>query len=209
MLSFSISLNAISEHGTCTAVFVAVAAIITFCLNSIRTLSRISWFALVGLFSILGASKFEENIFTVFSLISTAVIILIVAVGVQDRPANAPQEGPWEPDYKLFKNPSFLEAASAISAMIFAYSGTSAFFAIVAEMRDPRYYTRSLVICQSTVTATFLSIGIVVYYFCGSYTTSPALGSAGYLMKKVAYGVSIPGVLVSTILVSHVSLLFF
>lgn len=63
MLSFSISMNAISEHGTCTAVFVAVAAIITFSFNSIRTLGRISWFALVGLFSILGASKLEPPFF--------------------------------------------------------------------------------------------------------------------------------------------------
>lgn len=80
---------------------------------------------------------------------------------------------------------------------------------MVAEMRDPRHYPRALVLCQSTVTVTFTTIGIVVYYFCGSYTTSPALGSAGHLMKKVAYGASIPGVLVSAILVSHVSLLFF
>ena len=57
MLSLSIALNAISSHGACTAVFVAVAAITTFCLASIRTLGRMSWVAWGGLFSILGASK--------------------------------------------------------------------------------------------------------------------------------------------------------
>ena len=90
--------------------------------------------------------------------------------------------------------------------MIFAYAGTSAFFAIVAEMREPRHYARSLTICQSIVTATFLTIGVVVYCYCGSYVASPALGSAGALLKMVTYGLAIPGLLASTIILSHVSL---
>lgn len=53
MLGISIGLNAISVHGTCTAVFVAVAAISGFLLASIRTLGRISWLAWVGLAFIL------------------------------------------------------------------------------------------------------------------------------------------------------------
>jgi hypothetical protein len=32
-------------------------------------------------------------------------------------------------------------------------------------MRDPKKYTRSLIVCQSTVTITYIVIGIVVYYF--------------------------------------------
>jgi amino acid permease len=159
----SIALNAISTHGTCTEVFVAVAAIVTFCLTSIRTLARISWIAWVGLFSILGASKYDEFAYNSLADI-LSVLTLTVAVGVQDRPASAPQQGPWKSDYQLFKKPSFLEAATAVSTMVFAYSGTTAFFAIVAEMREPRHYARSLTICQSIVTGTHLSIGVVVYY---------------------------------------------
>ena len=57
MLGISISLNAISTHGTCTAVFVMVAAIIGFVLGSIQTLHEVSWLAWVGAISILTASK--------------------------------------------------------------------------------------------------------------------------------------------------------
>lgn len=57
MLGISISLNAVSFHGTCTAVFVAVAAIIGFALGSIQTLHEVSWLAWVGATSILTASK--------------------------------------------------------------------------------------------------------------------------------------------------------
>jgi amino acid permease len=57
MLGISTALNALSSHGTCTAVFVAVAAIAGFGLGSIQTLGKISWLAWVGVISILSASK--------------------------------------------------------------------------------------------------------------------------------------------------------
>lgn len=92
-----------------------------------------------------------------------------------------------------------------MSSIVFAYAGTPAFFSIVSEMREPRHYTRSLVICQSVVTATYIAIGCVVYYFCGSYVASPALGSAGPTVKKISYGFALPGLLMTTLLVIHVS----
>lgn len=69
-----------------------------------------------------------------------------------------------------------------------------------------------MLICQSIVTGTYISIGVVVYYYCGSYVASPALGSAGSTMKKVCYGFALPGLIVTAMIVTHVScqsLLFF
>lgn len=57
LLGVSIGLNAVSSHGTCTAVFVAVSAIIGFLVSSIRTLSKLSWLAWVGMISIVVAGK--------------------------------------------------------------------------------------------------------------------------------------------------------
>ncbi|PNH69956.1 hypothetical protein VD0002_g587 [Verticillium dahliae] len=178
MLGISIGLNAVSTHGTCTAVFVAVAAIVGFLFGSIQTLGRISWLAWI-------------------------VLTVTVAVGIQDRPASAPQTGEWSSDFKIINHPSFTEAITAVSAIVFAFAGTPAFFAIASEMRDPKLYTRSLIICQSGVTAIYIAIGCVVYYFCGSFVASPALGSAGTTMKKVCYGLALPGLMVTTILVIH------
>jgi amino acid permease len=140
-------------------------------------------------------------------LISLVVLSVTVAVGVQDRPAAAPQEGLWASDYKITNNPSFADAISGISSLIFAFSGTPAFFSIISEMRDPLHYTRSMLVCQSVVTITYTTIGIVVYYYCGSYVASPALGSAGMLMKKVCYGFALPGLVVTTTLCIHVRVL--
>lgn len=57
MLGISIGLNSVSEHGACTAIFVAVAAILGFCLASIQTLGKISILTWIGLICILIASK--------------------------------------------------------------------------------------------------------------------------------------------------------
>ncbi|GKT87429.1 amino acid transporter [Colletotrichum tofieldiae] len=167
MLGASIALNSISLHGACTAVFVAVAALIGFGFGSIQTLGKITWFAWIGLICILSS------------------------------------RGHWVSDYKVIGNPSFTQASSALSTLVFAFAGTPAFFSIVSEMRDPRHYTRALIICQSGVTATYIAIGCVVYYFCGSYVASPALGSAGATMKRVCYGLAFPGLIVTTTLVIH------
>ncbi|TDZ28710.1 N amino acid transport system protein [Colletotrichum spinosum] len=186
MLGASIALNSVSTHGACTAVFVAVAAILGFSFGSIQTLGKITWFAWIGLVAIL-----------------SSILTLTIAVGVQERPADAPQGGVWKSDYTVVGTPSFTEAASALSTLVFAFAGTPAFFSIVSEMRDPRHYTRALCICQGVVTGTYIAIGVIVYYFCGSYVASPALGSAGTLMKKVCYGLALPGLIVTTTLVTH------
>lgn len=55
MLSTSIGLNAVSAHGACTAVFVVVAAVMSFALASIRTLGKMTWVAWGGLVSIFVA----------------------------------------------------------------------------------------------------------------------------------------------------------
>jgi hypothetical protein len=55
MLGISIALNSLSDHATCTAAYVAAAAVIGFALASIQTLGQISWLAWVGLFGILSA----------------------------------------------------------------------------------------------------------------------------------------------------------
>ncbi|KAI9045551.1 uncharacterized protein KD926_007967 [Aspergillus affinis] len=181
MLSTSIGLNAISSHGTCTTVFVAIAALTGFIFSSVRTLGKISWIAWFGLSSV-------------------TVITVTIAVGIQDRPAAAPatSPSPWHSDYKTTSKPPFYKTVSAVSSLVFAYIDTGTFLPIAAEMREPRHYTRSLLICQGVITATYLAIGIVVYYYCGSYVASPALGSAGSLMKKVCYGLGLPGLIVST-----------
>ncbi|KAF5847286.1 hypothetical protein GGP41_000043 [Bipolaris sorokiniana] len=192
MLGISIGLNSLSDHGTCTAVFVAVACFVGFALASIKTLGKLSWIAWVGLAGIM-----------------SAIITLTVAVSLQDRPSAAPQFGPWQSDFELFKSPTFAEAAAALSSIVFAFCGIPAYFNIVSEMKDHKDYFKALSLCQFVMTSIYIAIGVVVYYYCGSYVASPALGSAGVLMKKVCYGLALPGLLASVVLVTHLVAKYF
>ncbi|KAF7195545.1 N amino acid transport system protein [Pseudocercospora fuligena] len=186
LVSVSTCLNALSEHGACTAAFIAVAAIVAFCLASVPKIAQIGWFAPVAMMFIV------SSLFTVS-----------IAVSLQ-RPAAAPQTGPWSSDYKLFASPSFPQAMAAVSTIIFSFTGTPYFFTIFAEMRVKKDYFKSMYLCQSVVFSIYAITGIMVYYFCGSYVTSPALGSAGRLIKKVAYGLGLPGLVITSMIVCHV-----
>lgn len=59
LLSISIAFNAVTAHGTCTVVFVAVAAIGTAIFASIQTMHKISWVGWSGLVFLMTASTFE------------------------------------------------------------------------------------------------------------------------------------------------------
>lgn len=53
------------------------------------------------------------------------MIIVTIAVGIQDRPDAAPvTSGPWKSDWKVVGNPSFAEGIAAVSNLLFAFSGT-------------------------------------------------------------------------------------
>ncbi|CAG8031412.1 unnamed protein product [Penicillium olsonii] len=188
ILGISIGLNAVSTHGACTAVFSLIAAALGFGFSSVRTLGRITWLAWIGLPCIL-----------------VAVMIVTIAVAIRDRPAAAPMTaGPWVSDVKIVGNPTFTEGITAVCNLVFAFSGTPGFFAIISEMRDPRQYTPAMLICQTGVTAIYSVVGCVVYYYCGSYVSSPALGSAGGTIKQIAYGFALPGLIVTTTIVTHI-----
>ena len=79
------------------------------------------------------------------------------------------------------------------------------FFSIVSEMRDPRQYASAMLVCQAGVTAVYAIVGCIIYYYCGTYVSSPALGSAGGTIKIISYAFAIPGLFVSMTIVTHVS----
>ncbi|KAL1405138.1 hypothetical protein Q8F55_008761 [Vanrija albida] len=184
----STALNAVSAHGACTAIFIAVAGVLAFLFGSIPTLGAITWIGWVGLASILAA------VFTV-----------TVAVGVQSRPSLAPSTGPFDKDVKLFGDTTFPQAMAAINQILFAYGSTPMFFGIASEMREPRKFTRAMVASIGFLTTVYLVVGVVVYEYCGQYVASPSLGSAGPLLKKICYGIAIPGLLASMTLFTHMA----
>ncbi|CAI0650967.1 unnamed protein product [Colletotrichum noveboracense] len=123
----------------------------------------------------------------------------------QSRPAAGPASGSIDIDVRAFPKTTFPEAMTAISNQLFAVGASATFFSISAEMKHPEKFTRALICGQAFIVATCVAIATIVYAKVGQYLASPALGSAGPLIKKVSYGIALPGLLVTAVLYSHIA----
>lgn len=151
-----IRLNAVSVHATCTVVWVVIVAVIAAAFGSIRTLDKISWLGWAGIVSIVGS-----------------VITLTVSVGVQDRPAAAPQTGPWVKEVIVAANPGFVDALNAVNTVVLSYGGVSAYVSVAGEMKHPREYAKAMFASHTFMTAVYLIISCVCYHYVGQYIASP------------------------------------
>ncbi|TNY23546.1 transmembrane amino acid transporter protein-domain-containing protein [Rhodotorula diobovata] len=187
LLTISTAFNALSLHAICTAAWVAIAAAIVWPFASLQTLHKLTFLGWIAVASIL-----------------VAIFTVVIAVGVSDRPAAAPPAPePYELGLVAFGNPSFADGMNAVSAIFFAFTGTSSFLPIASEMRNPRDYPKAVITGQSFVTIIYFVVAVTVYCTAGIWVASPALGTAGTLIKRIAYGISLPGLIFSAIMYTH------
>ncbi|GAA5896528.1 hypothetical protein JCM6882_005719 [Rhodosporidiobolus microsporus] len=185
-VGISTAFNAITMHGTCTVVFVLIAMLVALPFAMLPKLADIKWLSYIGLMSIV-----------------PAILLVTIAVGAGERPASAPQSGPLDLQIKMFNTPTFADAMSAVANIVFAFAGTPVFLPIASEMRRPADFWKSVILCQSFCTAFYLAVSITVYLYAGVYVASPALGTAGVLIKRVAYGLALPGLWFTAIIYVH------
>ena len=172
ILGVSIGLNALSEHAACTVWWSFIATILTIAAASVRKFQKIGWLSWAGFISIY-----------------VAVFIVVIGVTTRDRPAAAPQEGPYDLGWRAIGEPSFAEGMTASATIFISSAGTSAFLPVIAEMKEPKHYNRAVYTAMSVVQASYLTFALVVYRWCGQYVANPSLGSAGDTLKKVSYGI--------------------
>ena len=189
MLTTSVAFNALSDHAACTMVFVAIAAVASLIVGTgFRTLEKVAWISWAGVASIF-----------------VAIWITTIACLSQDRPAAGPRTGSINLEIRVFPDTTFPDAMSAVSNQLFSMGAPGTFFSVSAEMRHPEMFTRSLMCGQAFLVATYIISSSIVYGKVGRYLASPALGSAGALIKKVSYGIALPGLLVTAVLFSHIA----
>ncbi|TQN65817.1 N amino acid transport system protein [Colletotrichum shisoi] len=184
----SAAFNALSNHAICTNYFMMVATAAVFILASVRKFEKIAWLTWAGFLSVY-----------------IAVFIVVVAVTQVDRPAAAPQTGDFDLGYHVIGNPNFVTGITSVATIFCSGAGTSAFLPVISEMRKPRDYNKAVYLCMGIVTASYLTFSLVVYRWCGQWVASPSLGSAGEVVKKVAYGIGLIGLMVSACLYIHVA----
>ncbi|KAJ5623029.1 hypothetical protein N7490_011634 [Penicillium lividum] len=180
ILTFSVMMNTITDHGTCTMVFTTVGFLICMVCSLPRTMKNMTYISCLSFVSIL-----------------TAVLITMIGVGVQDHGYTTLQA---TVDTNLYK------AFTAVTNIVFAYCAHVAFFGLLAEMRDPRDFPKALYMLQTFEIIFYTVAAVVIYYYAGQDVTSPALGSAGPVLKKVAYGIAIPTIVGAGVVNGHIGL---
>lgn len=167
LLTFTVAFNTITEHGTCTVVFGIVGMIISFICTLPRTLEKMSWLSIVSFVSIL-----------------SAVLITMIALGIEQPGAGL----------VAVANTNLYHGFTAVTNIVFAFCSHGAFFGLMAELRNPRDFTKSLCLLQGIDISLYLITAVVIYRYAGDGVTSPALGSASPLISKIAYGIALPTV---------------
>ncbi|KAH8889051.1 hypothetical protein GQ53DRAFT_723842 [Thozetella sp. PMI_491] len=181
----------LAEGRVCTVVWTMVAAICTALVASIRTLGKLAILTWIG-----------------FASIFTAVFIVVVGVTQVDRPAAAPQTGPYNLEVVSVGSPGFVAGLTAVINLFAGYGSTPTFMPVIAEMKKPGQFPKALFTSQGALAACYVSFGLVVYFYCGQYVASPSLASAGGLLEKVSYGISIPGFIMTSTLWVHLAAKF-
>ena len=90
--------------------------------------------------------------------------------------------------------PKFYNAFLSVTNIIFAYAGHANFFSFISEMRVPEEYPKALYLLQFADITMYAVSAVVIYRYGGPDVSSPALGSTGPTVRKVAYGIAIPTV---------------
>lgn len=132
-----------------------------------------------------------------FTCVMAAVLAVIIGASRLERPAAAPQEGPYDFGFNAISYPTFAAGIGAASAIFVSSSGCPGTIPVIAKMKRPQDFTKVTVITTCVCTALYLCLCMTMYSYTGKWVASPTLGSAGPLVKKMAYGFALPSLIVS------------
>ncbi|KAG9655627.1 amino acid transporter, partial [Aureobasidium melanogenum] len=181
ILTWTICLNTITNSATCTVVWAVVGLVLFFLFDLPRTLKNVSFMSIASFISIF-----------------SAVMISMIAIGIHKPRGNTP--------LAATTVLPFTDAFVSVSNIIFAYAGHSCFFGFLAEMKNPaKDWTKALIFLQTWDIGLYIIAATVIYVYAGPDVKSPALGSAGPIIKKVAWGIAIPTIIIAGVIYGHVA----
>lgn len=146
ILVFSVMMNAITNHGTCTVIFMAVGTIFSIVFTLPRTLKNISYYSIASFISIIAA-----------------VMITMIGVSIS-RPGSYTENGTAHQSVKLWPSSDidFYKAFLAMTNMVFSYAGHVAFFSFISELKDPKDFPKALAFLQVSDISMYIITAIVV-----------------------------------------------
>ncbi|ORY12242.1 transmembrane amino acid transporter protein-domain-containing protein, partial [Clohesyomyces aquaticus] len=172
ILSFAIALNAVTDYGACIIVFSVFGLAICFSLTLQRTLKAVSYY----------------SIFSCGSAI-VAVTDAMIAIGVA------------KPDMgrvvAVHNGLPPVKGVGPAMNICLAYAGHVAFFGFCAELKYPKDFPKALAFMQITAITFYMLVSAIIQYYAGPLVASPALGPASPIIRKVAFRIALPTIIVA------------
>ncbi|KAJ5138318.1 uncharacterized protein N7515_003166 [Penicillium bovifimosum] len=199
ILMFNILMNVLTDHGTCTLVFGVVGLIICFLGALPRTMDKVYWMSVICEWNQDCNDMLEERSTDqgqAFLSVFIATVLTMITVGVESK-------GP-VPN-QVTTEVSFREGFLAVTNIIFAYLAHVAYFGFMSETEDPRTFNKSLAMLQIVDTVLYLVSALLIYHYVGPEVQSPAILSMSPVMRKIAWGISIPTTILSGVVLGHVA----
>lgn len=159
IIGLGTAFNSLSYHAICTVLWNVISAVIIAIPSAFRRFQEIGWVTYIGFVSIYAA-----------------VLIVVIGVTQQDRPAAAPPTGDFELGFSAVNSPTFAAGMVAASTIFYSSAGTSSFLPIMSEMKNPRDYKKALYLCMIVVQTSYICFSLVLYRWCGHWTADPSLG---------------------------------
>ncbi len=106
---------------------------------------------------------------------------------------------------KATASPAFPGAFNSITNIVFAYGGHVAWISFISELRDPKEFPKSLVLLQSVDVSLYFVSALVIYRYAGNDVASPALSSNTPVIRKVAWGIALPTIIIAGVIFAHVT----
>ncbi|RMY66808.1 hypothetical protein D0864_11743 [Hortaea werneckii] len=197
VLAFSVMMNVLTNGGEgeggggmcSTNVFMAVGTVVCLGVSLPRTFRANRWASMGSCLSILLAT------FTALTSIALTT------------PHPLPPSYPLPPAH--LPQTTLPQRTLSLSSLILAYNGQIAYPTLLTEMHTPQKdFPKSLRFLILTTTTLYILTATLIYHYAGTSVSSPALGSAPPLGRKLAYGFAIPTIVVAGVIPALVARMY-
>ena len=108
----------------------------------------------------------------------SAIFVTMVGVGITRPDVD---------NMALIGKATFVQGMTAGLNIVLAYSGHITYFGFASELRNPKDFTKSLIMLQTTAIAAYTTVAVVIYYYGGQEVPAPALSAAYHTSSQRSY----------------------
>ncbi|SMY20149.1 unnamed protein product [Zymoseptoria tritici ST99CH_1A5] len=180
----------------CFVVAEVIFMLLGFVLGQIRTLQRLGFLANIAVWL---------NIFVIFMTMGVTSVFKPNYEAAQASYGVAP--GPVQTSANWPEGSKLIDRVNGLMNGVFAYGGATLFTELMAEMRRPNDFYKSLICAEIFIFSMYITIGMVVYTYQGQFTFNPAyqgIPNSAYAWQTVGNAIAFVSALIAAVLYGNI-----